>query len=116
MGGTDIVDQRMSYYSINSNSNRWTMSAFSYIQDRARVNAQTLWSLNNGQDLKKYSSFTFGMNLAVQLIKPNIIRRPTTHLIETVRMKIKQSLSPTIAENEDNDIEENATSAFSIVN
>ena len=40
-GGTDIVHQKMEYISVKPKSLRWTISAFSYILDTARVNSQT---------------------------------------------------------------------------
>ena len=32
-GGTDIIDQKMGFYSYKSKSKRWTMNAFSYVLD-----------------------------------------------------------------------------------
>jgi len=89
-GGTDIVDQRMSYYSVNTKSSRWTLNALSYMQDTARVNAQTLWSLNNGKEPTKTNSFLFGTTLAMNLVKPHIARRSIVHLKEPIKCKIRQ--------------------------
>lgn len=35
-GGTDVVDQRIGSYSVNTKSKRWSMTAFAYILDNAR--------------------------------------------------------------------------------
>lgn len=45
-GGTDIVDQRIGNYTVNTMSRRWTMTALAYILDTARVNSQTLHAIN----------------------------------------------------------------------
>ena len=71
-GGTDIIDQRMSSYSSKPKSRKWTMVAFSYILDTARVNASTILAMNRNQDPKQVKSFHFGFDLAEQLLKPYI--------------------------------------------
>ena len=40
-GGTDIVDQKMGKYLVKPKSSKWTVAAFCYILDIARVNAGT---------------------------------------------------------------------------
>ena len=74
-GGTDIVDQRITMYSVNTKSRRWTMAAFAYILDTIRVNAQTLFSINANIDPRKTNSFSFGWELVQQLVKPHIVSR-----------------------------------------
>jgi hypothetical protein len=91
-GGTDIVDQRIGTYTTNSKSNRWTWTAFSYIVDTARVNAQTLHSHVNNINPRKTNSFDFALQLAKQLIRPLIERRDITHLNVNIRAKIFQAI------------------------
>ena len=38
-GGTDIVDQRMGFYTCKVKSHKWSMVAFAYILDTARMNS-----------------------------------------------------------------------------
>ena len=47
-GGTDIIDQRMSTYSVKLKLSKWTICAFSYMLDVARVNPSTVVLLNKG--------------------------------------------------------------------
>ncbi|XP_020896597.1 piggyBac transposable element-derived protein 3 [Exaiptasia diaphana] len=44
-GGTDIVDQRVGFYSCKSKSPRWTMIAFFFLLDTCRVNSCTAFCL-----------------------------------------------------------------------
>ena len=85
--GTDIMDQRMArrkYFS-KAKSNRWTMVGFSYLLDTARINAQTIWSLNNGLDPRRANSCNFGINVAKALIMPMIVTRPMDGINERVK-------------------------------
>ena len=52
-GGTDIVDQKASYYTTKSKSRKWKLVAFFYLLDTARINVSTMWGLKNGVDPKK---------------------------------------------------------------
>ena len=85
--GTDIMDQRMARrkYSSKAKSNRWTMVGFSYLLDTARINAQTIWSLNNGIDPRQSNSYNFGINVAKALIMPMIVARPMDGINERIR-------------------------------
>ena len=38
-GGTDIIDQRMGFYTCKPKSRKWTITVFSYVIDMARVNS-----------------------------------------------------------------------------
>ena len=42
-GGTDIIDRRTQFYSVNTKSLKWTVNGFSHILDSARVNSQTFF-------------------------------------------------------------------------
>ena len=74
-GGTDIIDQRMGMYSVNTKSKRWMVSGFSYILDTIRVNSQTVFAMSKKNDPRKLESFTFAFELVRQLIIPHIITR-----------------------------------------
>lgn len=74
-GGTDIVDQRIGFYTVNTKSRRWSMAAFAYILDTARINAQTIYSINKSVDPRKSKSFEFGWELVMSLITPHINTR-----------------------------------------
>ena len=43
LGGTDVVDQKIHTYSVKTKTKRWSLTAFSYTLDTARVNAQKLY-------------------------------------------------------------------------
>lgn len=76
-GGTDIVDQKMGRYSVKPKSSKWTVAAFSYVLDVARVNATTLSILNHNGSPKTHSneSFLVGWKLAMSLIIPQLHHR-----------------------------------------
>ena len=52
-GETDIVDQKIRNYYVKPKSSKWTIAAFSYIFDVARINATTL-SRQNQKSLPKH--------------------------------------------------------------
>ena len=93
-GGTDIVDQRMGRYSTKPKSNKWTRVVFSYLLDTARVNAQTIWSLNKKirGGPRKSNSFEFGIDLAKALVLPYIEQRPTNGLQIPIQVKMSMFL------------------------
>ena len=62
-GGTDIVDQRAQTYTTKAKSNRWTMVSFYFLLDTCRVNASTIYAMNNGQNPRNVDSFDFGWDL-----------------------------------------------------
>lgn len=93
-GGMDIIDQRMGSYSCKPKSRRWPIVAFSYIVDTARVNASTLFALNNRKCPLKQDSFEFGMDLALSLITPFINVRSLRRLGNSVRNKIAVIVGP----------------------
>ena len=96
-GGTDIIDQRMSSYSSKPKSRKWTMVAFSYILDTARVNASTILAMNRNQDPKQVKSFQFGFDLAEQLLKPYIECRNLNGINSLVKKKIELVLGKSLA-------------------
>lgn len=92
-GGTDIVDQRVGFYSCKSKSPRWTMVAFFFLLDTCRVNSGTVYFLNKKKDPRKGNSFDFGWKLGMQLILPLIRSRPINGLSSLIQQKIKLVLS-----------------------
>lgn len=91
-GGTDIIDQRMGNYSVNSMSPRWIMSAFAYMLDTMRVNSQTLYSLKCGANPRQTNSFKFGWDLALALVTPLIKIRKAENSKLPVKTKSKMQL------------------------
>ena len=89
-GGTDIANQRMSYYTTNTKSGRWTLTMFSYVLDIARSNAQTVFALNMGRDPRKLNSYEFGYDLVMELVLPQIRRR---HTNPSVRKSTKDKMN-----------------------
>ena len=87
-GGTDIVDQKMGFYTTKTKSRRWTIVCLAYLLDTIRVNSTTVYALNNGTNPKKQNSFNFGFELAKCLIMPHINRRSRNGLTSIVLRKI----------------------------
>ena len=86
-GGSDIVDQRMSFYSCKPKYQKWTIVAFSYLLDTCRVNASTIMALNTSD--KELKSFNFGLDLVLALIRPYIDKRSRNGLTNDILKKIK---------------------------
>lgn len=87
-GGTDIVDQRMGFYSSKVKSRRWSMVGFSYILDTARVNSGTLFALNNNLNPLRQDSFEFGMDIVYSLVTPFISQRNLFRVSRVVKKKV----------------------------
>ena len=87
-GGTDIIDQRMSFYSCKAKSRRWTMTILTYILDTCRVNTFTFLTLNLSKNPRKENSFDFGMSLVLKLVRPFISMRSTIGLQKNILQKI----------------------------
>ena len=87
-GGTDIIDQKMGTYTTKSKSRKWSRVAFSYLLDTIRVNSSTLIELNKNHVPKLANSFSFGYELATQLVMPHILRKPRNGLSSEVVKKI----------------------------
>ena len=69
-GGTDVVDQKMGFYTCKFTSRKWSMVAFSYIVDTGRVNSSTLFAVNGNEDHLKHNSFEFGTDIVCGLVGP----------------------------------------------
>lgn len=74
-GGTDIIDQRIGSYTVKTKSKRWTIAAFAYVIDTARVNAGTLYAMKHDTNPRSLNSFQFGLDLAKSLVLPQLLRR-----------------------------------------
>ena len=59
-GGADKIDQRAQFYTCKPKSSRWTISVFSYVLGTSRINASTVWSINNNENPRKIDSMGFG--------------------------------------------------------
>ena len=69
-GGTDIIDQRMGFYTCKPKSRKWTITVFSYIIDTACVNSSTTFALQKKDDPFNQDSFEYCCTLLYQLVKP----------------------------------------------
>ena len=73
MGGVDLVDQIMCYYSLGCKSLKWWRRVFWRYQDHAIVNAYVLYSHNNASSLDKIMTRKkFHLELARALSAPAI--------------------------------------------
>ena len=98
-GGTDIVDQRMGSYSVNTKSKRWPLAVFAYMLDTMRINSQTLFCLNNDSDPRKLSSFKFCWDVVIELVTPLILaRKENLHLTAKTRAKIRLMLNDPVSD------------------
>ena len=88
-GGTDVVDQRIGFYTCKAKSRRWTMTAFFYILDTIRVNSQTIHSMLKGKKVKRDDSVDFGFELVMALTKPHMQRRSSVGLQSSILKKIQ---------------------------
>ena len=71
-GGTDIVDQKISYYSTKAKSVKWKMVAFYFILDTSRVNAQTMLALNEKRIHEKQTHLELGLTWSCRLFVQNL--------------------------------------------
>ena len=83
------MDQRIGSYTVKTKSKRWTIAAFAYVIDTARVNAGTLFSLKKNTDPRKLNSFQFGLDLARSLVLPHLKRRKQVGLQKNILNKMK---------------------------
>ena len=74
-GGTDIMDQCIGNYTTKFRTVRWSLNAFCFLLDTGRVNAQTVYHLLRGENVRESDSFEFGKMLVKALITPLVERR-----------------------------------------
>ena len=86
------MDQRIGFYTSKAKSRKWSMVAFSYILDTARVNASTLFALNKKTDPLKQNSFEFGMAIVFSLVGPYIQNRDQARLNPGIKENISITL------------------------
>ena len=94
-GGTDIVDQKIQFYSVKAKNRKWTMVVFAYLLDTIRVNAATLYAMNKNINPTKQNAFDHCYNLAESLILPQIRRRNRNGLTSSVMNKIQMVTAET---------------------
>ena len=87
-GGTDIVDQRMGFYTCKPTFRKWTITVFSYVIDMGRVNSSTTFALEKKYPCKQ-DSFEYCYTLLYQLVKPFMQSRSLNGLTTLVRQKIE---------------------------
>ena len=87
-GGTDIIDQRAQFYMCKPKSSRWTISVFSYVLDTSRINASTVWSMNNNENPRKIDSIGFGWELVKSLVVPYVNQRSVNGLSRSIQNKM----------------------------
>ena len=88
-GGTDIIHQRMAFYTCKPKSRTWTTTVLSCIIDMVRVNSSTTFVLQKKYDPCKQYSFEYCYSLLYQLIKPSMQSRSLNSLTTLVRQKIE---------------------------
>ena len=88
-GGTDIIHQRVGFYTCKPKSRKWTITMFSYVTDMARINSSTTFALHKKYDSCKQGSFEYCYTLLYQLEKPFIQSRSLNGLSTLVRQTIE---------------------------
>ena len=88
-GGTDIIDQKMGFYTCKPKYRKFTITVFRYVIDMTNVYSSTTFALQNKYDLCKQDSFEYCYTLLYQLVKPFIQSRILNGLITLVRQKIE---------------------------
>ena len=92
-----LLIKKMGFYSCKSKSKRWTMNAFSYILDTCRVNASTIYAMNNDLHPRNIKSVDFGFELAMSLISPHIEQQSLIGINSSVVRKIEIVLGKKIS-------------------
>ena len=82
------------------------MAAFYFIQETARVNAQTMLGLKERKDVRKTKSFDIGFDLAMSLVGPEIRRRPEVGL----NINVLRKMAAILNEDEDESNNDNVNS------
>ena len=74
-------------YTVSTKTRKWTKKVVEYMLDVSRVNAQTIFCLNNGMNPRKYDSAEFSKQLAMALILPHMAKRRTKQGIQSSVLK-----------------------------
>ena len=88
-GGTDIIDQKMGFYTCKPKYRKFTITVFRYVIDMTNVYSSTTFALQNKYDLCKQDSFEYCYTLLYQLVKLFIQSRSLNGLTTLVRQKIE---------------------------
>ena len=76
MGGVDLADQAMCYYSVGRKSMKWWRHIFWRMHDHAIINAHVIFKANTATSLSKpISNLKFRLLLAQQLVEPYLSQR-----------------------------------------
>ena len=76
MGGVDICDQYLCYYSVGRKSMKWWRRVFWRLHDIAIVNAYIIYKYNNRTNLKHLiTPKQFRLEIAKELANPNLLAR-----------------------------------------
>ena len=66
-----------------------------YVLNVTRLNAQSFYCLNTGKDPRTgIDSFSFGKDLVMSLLKPNMVARLPTMKNRAIRTKIEMFIKP----------------------
>ena len=79
----------MGFHTYKPKSRKWTMVAFSYLLDMARVNSATIHGLNKGMDPCAVNSFDYIHELVNGLVKPHIQQRDLKRLRWSTKNKVE---------------------------
>ena len=86
---TDIIDQRMGFYTCQPKSRKFAITVFNYVIDMTRVNSSTTSAFQNQYYPCKQDSYEYCNTLLCQLVKPFIQSRSLNGLTTFVRQKIE---------------------------
>lgn len=99
-GGLDIVDQRIDNFTVKAKTKQWTICALAYMLDTARVNAQTVRSLNNNVSPRLSRTFELIYTMGKSMVLPMILRRMqntyglSDTIVDTMKELTKSDASP----------------------
>ena len=88
-GGTDIIDQRMGFYTYKPKSRKWKITGFSCVIDMTHVNSSTTFALQKKYDPCKQDFSGNCYTLLYRLVKLFIQSRSLNGLTTLVRQKIE---------------------------
>ena len=77
-GATDIINQKIWFYNVKTKSRWWTILSLVYLLDTIRVNACSVYAMNNGLDPKKQNSY----GLTCQIISHTTDNQTTKEWID----------------------------------
>ena len=76
MGGVDLADQAMCYYSVGRNRMKWWRHVFWCMHDHAIINAHVIYKANTATSLSKpIPNLKFRLLLTQQLVEPYLSQR-----------------------------------------